>query len=71
MTQQRADEKPTVCHQDGSVSYWSVYEQRYRCRVWSVPAAELAMMNNDERERVETHIYEHWQDFLAGGGLGD
>jgi hypothetical protein len=42
----------TVCHSDGTVSYWSVYQQSYREHVRNVPDEELAAMPEDERRRV-------------------
>lgn len=44
--------KKTVCHRDGTVSYWSVYRQQYMERQCIVPDDELAAMSEDERVRV-------------------
>ena len=46
------------CHRDGTVSYWSVYEQQWRVRVHGVPDRELAAMSAEERERVMRHLGE-------------
>lgn len=42
-------------HRDGTISYWSVYEQRW-CRSAQLPGAELAAMSEQERERVRKHL---------------
>lgn len=42
----------TVCHRDGTVSYWSVYAQVRIVRATAVPDHELAAMSPAERERV-------------------
>lgn len=43
-------------HRDGTVSYWSVYEQRWRRDLaGSIADRELAAMNDDERERIRRH----------------
>lgn len=47
--------KPTM-HRDGTITYWSVYEQRWIKRVVAVPDRELAAMNSDERERTLRHL---------------
>jgi len=41
-------------HRDGSVTYWSVYDQAWR-RSRSVPDRELAAMPETERNRVVKH----------------
>lgn len=53
--------KPTVkenlsntYHRDGTVSYWSVYNQQWQ-RKCIVPNAELAAMNEGERRRILQH----------------
>lgn len=46
----------TKFHRDGSVTYWSVYEQVWKERVFFVPDNELAAMPGQERERVIRHI---------------
>ena len=42
------------CHRDGTVTYWSVYQQQW-VRAPGVPARELAAMNERERARVQRH----------------
>jgi len=46
--------KNLTVHRDGTVSYWSVYQQVRIVRVAasSISDAELAAMPRDERERV-------------------
>ena len=45
----------STCHRDGTVSYWSIYNQ-----VWTrsrlVPDCELAAMGAAERARVRGHV---------------
>jgi hypothetical protein len=48
----------TKFRRDGSVTYWSVYDQAWRTS-WYVPARELAAMNPKERERVLRHLRRH------------
>jgi hypothetical protein len=42
----------TVYHRDGSVTYWSVHQQRWMRRAHYVPDADLAAMSERERQRV-------------------
>ena len=46
---------PTL-HRDGTVTYWSVYEQQWVSHAASIPDQEYAAMNSDERARVLTHL---------------
>lgn len=46
----------TICHRDGTVTYWSVYERVWKRRVHSVPLQELACMNGKEYRRVQKHL---------------
>lgn len=46
----------TKFHRDGSVTYWSIYDQTWKKRVFFVPDEELAAMPGQERERVIQHI---------------
>lgn len=46
----------TTYHRDGTVTYWSVYNQVWARRASSVPNKELAAMSGDERERVQRHL---------------
>jgi hypothetical protein len=45
----------TKYHQDGTVTYWSVYQQQW-VRAHDVPARELAAMDAAERACVKEHI---------------
>lgn len=38
-------------HRDGTVTYWSVYQQLWRRHQFTVPAAELAAWSAAERSR--------------------
>ena len=42
----------TTFHRDGSVTYWSVYEQRWRKRVRHIPDAEIAASSERDRPRL-------------------
>lgn len=46
----------TTYHRDGTVTYWSVYNQVWVRRASSVPNKELAAMSGNERERVQRHL---------------
>jgi hypothetical protein len=48
--------KKTIFHRDGTVSYWSVYNQVYIRRASTVPDNELAAMSGKERARVIRHL---------------
>jgi hypothetical protein len=40
-------------HRDGTVTFWSVFEQRWvRCNALLISDAELASMSDSERRRV-------------------
>lgn len=52
----RSDSDKAVDHRDGTVTYWSVYEQRWVVRAEQVPDRELAAMGTEERERVIRHL---------------
>lgn len=43
----------TTFHRDGSVTYWSVYNQSWRRRARFIPHEELAAMNDGERRRLK------------------
>lgn len=49
----------TTIHRDGTVTYWSVYEQRWYDHAFGVPDRELAAMRYDERERVLRAMARH------------
>ena len=42
-------------HNDGTVTYWSVYQQQW-IRDDTIEDRELAAMDADERERVMDHL---------------
>lgn len=46
----------TKFHRDGTLTYWSVYEQIWRERVERIPDQELAAMSGPERDRVRRHL---------------
>ena len=47
-----SDTPHTTVHDDGTVTYWSVYEQVWHHRAEVVPDRELAAMSAAERQRV-------------------
>jgi hypothetical protein len=49
------DMKPT-CHRDGTVSYWSVSQQKRIYGAHIVPASELEAMSIKDRDRVLHHV---------------
>jgi len=51
--------KDTTRHHDGTVTYWSVYEQSWQRRQAHVPDRELAAMSEKERKRVLHHLENH------------
>lgn len=46
---------PTI-HRDGTVTYWSVYDQVWVHRAERIPDQELAAMTHEGRERVIAHL---------------
>ena len=46
----------SILHRDGTVTYWSVYDQRWIKRGESISRDDLAAMNREERERVRKHL---------------
>lgn len=46
----------TTYHRDGTVTYWSVYDQVWVHRAMEIEDGELAAMDHDERERVLAHL---------------
>ena len=47
-------------HRDATVTYWSVYEQRWaRVPVERIPEREIAAMTNAARERVLAALERH------------
>jgi len=54
------DRLMTILHRDGTITYWSVYEQIWR-RSHRMPSdRELAAMPAHDRDRVVAHIEKHW-----------
>lgn len=45
----------TTCHHDGTITYWSVYDQAWVRHADTVPDRELAQMMTEERERALRH----------------
>lgn len=61
------DRLTTRCHDDGSLTYWSVMRQRWIKRGWAIDRADLAALSQDEREQVLCHIERHRWIEIAGG----
>lgn len=55
----RKDKMKTICHTDGSVSFWSQLTRKYLSRVYSVASYDLAAMTCGERSRVQNHLEKH------------
>ena len=49
----------TICHKDGTVTYWSVYCQVWIERARYIADNELAAMNKTERERVKRNLVKY------------
>lgn len=45
-------------HRDGTITYWSVYQQQWISHAAEIPDQELAAMNATERARVLRHLQE-------------
>ena len=64
----------TTLHRDGTVSYWSVYDQRWH-RSRAIPDRELAAMDRASRRRVSRHTAKRnparRQAYLTRAGRGD
>ena len=45
-----------VCHRDGTVTYWSVYNRYWVKRAKNIPDREMAAMSSQERDRVKKHM---------------
>ena len=43
-------------HSDGTITYWSVYQQVWVRRAEAIPARELAEMGAREREDAIAHL---------------
>lgn len=46
----------TTYHRDGTITYWSVYQQVWIRHADEISDRELAAMNESERERVIRHL---------------
>lgn len=46
----------TTYHRDGTVTYWSVYEEMWLNHADDVPDQELAAMSSEERAKVLSHL---------------
>jgi len=46
----------STLHRDGTVTYWSVYDQQWVKRAAYVPPTDLAAMSMAERDRVMEHV---------------
>ena len=52
----------TTCHRDGTVTFWSVYQQEWIRRTSLVPDQELAAMSEQERAKAQRHLDQAPQD---------
>lgn len=56
----------SVCHRDGTVTYWSTYNQSWERRVPLLPIRELAAMAKPERSRILRHLEKAWDRLHPG-----
>lgn len=57
------DDLGITLHDDGTVSYWSVYDRRwYRHRASAVAVRDLTAMDDAEREQIRAHAAQHRGD---------
>jgi ABC-type hemin transport system ATPase subunit len=55
--------KPIIHRKDGTISYWSVYEQmRMRCAIARMPDREIAALSGREQARVHKAVTAARQD---------
>lgn len=54
----------TIFHDNHTVTYWSVYNQRWVKNTNYVPDKELAAMGQDERQKVISHLRLQPEDSL-------
>jgi hypothetical protein len=52
----RGESVKITYHRDGTITYWSVYNQIWEPRQNTIPDKELAAMNDKERVRVKKHL---------------
>lgn len=45
-----------TCHQDGTITYWSFYDQEWKRRRWTIADDELTAMGPKNRTRVMLHL---------------
>jgi hypothetical protein len=55
-TATKTDAFRTTYHRDGTITYWSVYEQVWVRREDRIPDQELAARSREERDRICRHI---------------
>ncbi len=51
-----AETRKTICHRDGTVTYWSTHDQVHYHRTHHVAVRDLAAMPADDRDRVTHHL---------------
>lgn len=49
-------EKYPRLHRDGTISYWSYFQQTWVERAFYVPLEEVQMMDPYDRRRIEKHL---------------
>lgn len=53
-------------HRDGTVTYWSVYNQCWERRVRLLPFLELRAMSKEDRGRIIRHLEKAWDRLHPG-----
>lgn len=46
----------TTYHRNGTVTFWSVYQQRWVSKARNISDSELAAMSEGERNKVAKHL---------------
>jgi hypothetical protein len=52
-------EQQVICHQDGTMTYWSQHRQRWLEGYRTITAEDLAALPTREQGRVRRHLKRH------------
>ncbi len=47
----------TIFHRDGTITYYSVYQQVWRRHLSSISDGDLAAISGSEHDRIERHLH--------------
>lgn len=56
----------SILHRDGTITYWSVYNQSWERRVRVVPTRELVAMAKRDWRRILRHLEKAWDRLHPG-----